>query len=331
MFQIGPINIQDPFVLDHNVAQNINETIRDLFIRELSIAAYKAERWQAIEFAQTKNLIDVLDDRIPEGFDESLALSGVPGMKLGEYQFVVELKAPSLSPQMLRSLESEGDLYTAWSKRMISFIYNAIEKVLMFDCEVIATNVSDIAVKSRKYDHAERSEKSLQRGMKRSRQAMEDGGEGEIGGKGEDEGGAKGECESEGTAMNVDQQETYDPKAELYSDAQFFIDMNSYIMCRIWAERKKIGNILKERGYGESIELEQTISERLYYDNHYDGKSPIMEMRIILKSMILNNRAEILVDVSGPPGQSEYHCVYHYLKKFVLKMVDKFFVPGTDK
>jgi hypothetical protein len=45
-----------------------------------------------------------------------------------------------------------------------------------------------------------------------------------------------------------------------------------------------------------------------------------MEMRIIMKSVILNNRAEIMVDVSGPPGQGEFHCVYHYLKKFVIKM-----------
>lgn len=355
--KIGPINIQDPFVLDHNVTQNMNETIRDLFIRELSIAAYKAERWQALEFAQTKNLIDVLDEKIPDGFDPSLVMSSVPGMRLGEYQFVVELKAPSLSPQMLRSLEAEGDLYTAWCKRMIGFVYNMIEKILMFDCEIIATNVSDIAVKSRKYDHAERSEQSLRRGMKRSRESMEDDGQGQEEGQGEgegnegqekgedqvEEGQGKSENQGEGESKGEDESgsqdnsgaaaadvDMYDPRAELYSDAQFFIDMNSYIMCRMWAERKKIGNILKERGFGESLELEQSISERLYYDNHYEGKKPILEMRIILKSMILNNRAEILVDVSGPPGQSEFHCVYHYIKKYILKMVDKFFAPETD-
>ena len=89
--------------------------------------------------------------------------------------------------------------------------------------------------------------------------------------------------------------------------------------------------MLKERGFTESIELEQSISERLYYDNHYEKKPSIMEMRIIMKSVILNNRAEIMVDVSGPPGQGEFHCVYHYLKKFVIKMADKFFdkeIPG---
>jgi uncharacterized membrane protein YdfJ with MMPL/SSD domain len=69
--------------------------------------------------------LDVLDDRIPEGFDEELALASIPGMKLGEYQFVVELKSPTLSPQLLRTLEAEGDLYKAWSKKMIHFIYDA--------------------------------------------------------------------------------------------------------------------------------------------------------------------------------------------------------------
>jgi hypothetical protein len=42
----------------------------------------------------------------------SLALASIPGMKLGEYQFVVELKSPTLSPQLLRTLEAEGDLYS---------------------------------------------------------------------------------------------------------------------------------------------------------------------------------------------------------------------------
>jgi hypothetical protein len=55
-------------------------------------------------------------------------------------------------------------------------------------------------------------------------------------------------------------------------------------MCRVWAERKKLGNMLKERGFTESIELEQSISERLYYDNHYEKKPSIMEMRIIKSS-----------------------------------------------
>jgi hypothetical protein len=56
-------------------------------------------------------------------------------MKLGEYQFVVELKSPTLSPQLLRTLEAEGDLYKAWSKKMIHFIYDVIERIIMFDSE----------------------------------------------------------------------------------------------------------------------------------------------------------------------------------------------------
>lgn len=305
--KLAPINIQDPFVLDHNVAQNLNETIRDLMIKEFSIAAYKAERWQAIEFAQTKSLIDVLDDRVPEGFDEDLALACIPGMKLGEYQFVVELKSPSLSPSLLRQLEAEGDMYLAWSKKMLKFMYDVIERIMMFDCDVISTNMPDPITQSRKYDHKARSEISLKRSMVKPRVEPT-----------EEVEGVKQEEESA-------EPELIDPKKELYQDADFYIDMNTYIMCRVWAERKKLGNMLKERGFSESLELEQSISERLYYDNHYENKAPIMEMRVILKSVILKNRAEILVDVSGPPGQGEFHCVYHYLKKFVIKMADKYF------
>ncbi|CAC5404302.1 MTPAP [Mytilus coruscus] len=304
--KLAPINIQDPFVLDHNVTQNMNETIRELMIKEFNIAAYKAERWQAIEFAQTKSLIDVLDDRVPEGFDETLALSSIPGIKLGEYQYLVELKAPALSPQLLRTLEAEGNMYLAWCKKMMGFLYTVIEKIMMFNCETISTNLPEICIKSRKYDHSAMSQESLKRGLKRPHSVVEESGDGE-------------------SSMKEDTPEEVDPRTKLYKNAEFYIDVNAYIMCRIWAERKKIGNMLKERGFTDSMELEQTISERLYYDNHYENKSPIMEMRIIMKSIILNNRAEIMVDVSGPPGQGEFHCVYHYLKKFTLKLADKFF------
>ncbi|CAG2210021.1 TUT1 [Mytilus edulis] len=306
--KLAPINIQDPFVLDHNVTQNMNETIRELMIKEFNIAAYKAERWQAIEFAQTKSLIDVLDDRVPEGFDETLALSSIPGIKLGEYQFLVELKAPALSPQLLRTLEAEGNMYLAWCKKMMGFLYTVIEKIMMFNCETVSTNMPDVCIKSRKYDHSAMSERSLKRGLKRPHSVVEEAGD-----------------EESSTKEETSEEVLEDPRTELYKNAEFYIDMNTYIMCRIWAERKKIGNMLKERGFTDSMELEQTISERLYYDNHYENKSPIMEMRIIMKSVILNNRAEIMVDVSGPPGQGEFHCVYHYLKKFTLKLAEKFF------
>ena len=329
------MNIQDPFVLDHNVAQNLNETIRDLMIKEFSIAAYKAERWQAIEFATTKCLLDILDDRIPEGFDEELALASIPGMKLGEYQFVVELKSPTLSPQLLRTLEAEGDLYKAWSKKMIHFIYDVIERIIMFDSEVISTNMPEPVKKSRKYNHKEKSDRSLRESLKTPIivDEEEENGEGEITVNVETSEDVEVK-EVKVTIPEVVEEEvdlTKDPRRELYLDADYYIDMNSFIMCRVWAERKKLGNMLKERGFTESIELEQSISERLYYDNHYEKKPSIMEMRIIMKSVILNNRAEIMVDVSGPPGQGEFHCVYHYLKKFVIKMADKFFdieIPG---
>jgi hypothetical protein len=81
-----------------------------------------------------------------------LALASIPGMKLGEYQFVVELKSPTLSPQLLRTLEAEGDLYKAWSKKMIHFIYDVIERIIMFDSEVISTNMPEPVKKSRKYN-----------------------------------------------------------------------------------------------------------------------------------------------------------------------------------
>ena len=39
MFQLKAMAIQDPFVQNHNIAQNVNIAARDLIITEISLAA----------------------------------------------------------------------------------------------------------------------------------------------------------------------------------------------------------------------------------------------------------------------------------------------------
>lgn len=47
------MNIQDPFVLNHNIAQNLNEKARDATIREFRIAAIKTSVWGNEGFSVT--------------------------------------------------------------------------------------------------------------------------------------------------------------------------------------------------------------------------------------------------------------------------------------
>jgi len=39
------MNIQDPFVLSHNITQNVNEKAREQIVREFRIAAIKTSVW----------------------------------------------------------------------------------------------------------------------------------------------------------------------------------------------------------------------------------------------------------------------------------------------
>jgi hypothetical protein len=42
--QIKAVAVQDPFVLCHNIAQNVNTFMRDLLVQELAAAAAKVNR-----------------------------------------------------------------------------------------------------------------------------------------------------------------------------------------------------------------------------------------------------------------------------------------------
>lgn len=65
--QIGAFNIQDPFVLDHNITLNINEKTRHLIMTEFRIAAAKVERWKMPDNQATKSLTDIFTEDVPEG------------------------------------------------------------------------------------------------------------------------------------------------------------------------------------------------------------------------------------------------------------------------
>ncbi|KAH3833034.1 hypothetical protein DPMN_106336 [Dreissena polymorpha] len=44
-FKTSAVNIQDPFVLNHNITQNVNEKSREVIVREFRIAAIKTSVW----------------------------------------------------------------------------------------------------------------------------------------------------------------------------------------------------------------------------------------------------------------------------------------------
>ena len=129
---------------------------------------------------------------------------------------------------------------------------------------------------------------------------------------------------SEAQVKEEEEIDTYDLPYD-YDDSDYYIDLDVSVWCRIWAERKRITAELKYRGFQDSLELEQTITERLFYDVFGPANSPLTEFRCVLRSVVTEKTASLIIDCTPRGQQKEFNAIYHYMKKFTEKMVSKFF------
>ncbi|OWF46345.1 speckle targeted PIP5K1A-regulated poly(A) polymerase-like [Mizuhopecten yessoensis] len=361
--KIGMFNMQDPFVLDHNITLNINEKMRQLIAMEFRVAAAKAAKWQLAEKAATKTILDLFTEDVPEGVKfTDLTCKTTSGIQLGEYQFTIELKMDSLDQSLLHTLRKTGNLQVAWCKKMCVFAYGILERVLMYDIEINKTNVTEPLPKSRYYDHKPKGRKrtnssdAVEAESKKTKTGTTEKPETSTAGQSAAEKDVEASTSLEagpasasasasvpgagtGTVCTPEagtgavpeaaqQEEPMDEGAaisESYEDADVYLDMDLKIFCRTWAERKKFLAAFKERGYSDSVELEQAVSERLYYDHFKTARFPIVEYNFIVKSIVNGSNAVLLFTAQGDKDQKEFYCVFHYIKKFLTKMADKHF------
>ncbi|XP_033733315.1 speckle targeted PIP5K1A-regulated poly(A) polymerase-like [Pecten maximus] len=346
--KIGMFNIQDPFVLDHNITFNINEKMRQLIAMEFRVAAAKAAKWNNPDNTGTRTILDLFTEEVPEGVEfTDLTSKTTSGIQLGEYQFTLELKMDNLDQGLLHTLRRTGNIQVAWCKKMCVFAYGILERVLMYDIEINKTNITDPLPKSRYYNHKAKGRKrsnssnSQDAESKKTKTAdtTQEPETSKDGESGEKENinvlpgpGVELETDSTqtvGTVTGAEGGQEAEPmeedKTESYEDADVYLDMDVKIFCRTWAERKKFMSAFKERGYTDSIELEQAVSERLYYDHFKTAKFPIVEYNFVIKSIVNGSNAVLLITANGDKDQKEFYCVFHYIKKFLTKMADKHF------
>lgn len=272
-----------------------------------------------------------------------LANVSTTGMKLGEYQFSIDLKMDNLDSGVLHQLRKTGNVQVAWCRQMCLFAHRVLERVLMFDVEINKSNLTAPLPKSRYYDHKKGTGKrpassgSGESENKKSKTGetstadqpgtsegagVESGSGGKSGSGGESGSGVESRS---GAGAEIEHME--DESSENASDenANVYVDMDIKIFCRIWAERKKFTAAFKERGYTDSVELEQAVSERLYYDHFGPARYPLVEYNTIVKSIITGSKATLLFEFQGDLKQKEFFCVYNYIKKFLTKLADKHF------
>ncbi|KAJ8307543.1 hypothetical protein KUTeg_015627 [Tegillarca granosa] len=270
--KVGVVNIQDPFVLNHNITLNVNDKMASKISQELKIAETKSKTWFDVKFAETKSITDIFNDIVPEGLNLDAVNKTVDasGLVLGKYQFLVPMKTQNMTPIKLRELEEEGDIYLGWCKRMVKFIYGLIERVLMFDCEIRTTNLpEEFHKKTRTYDHSKKV-KLATTGVKRGpdstdqvtnakkskteeNKVIEDKKPSANSENTEEQKNKNPQCqvdarkedsevpmETSGAEGKVPEGPVDPFNAEIdFSKNEIFLDMDVLVFLRIWAERKK--------------------------------------------------------------------------------------------
>ena len=152
--QTGPLNLQDPFVLNHNITGNVNEKIIKLFVKEVRIAEAKAKNWFNVDYTEVKSIMDILNTVIPEGVDTKYVTTNPKVSSLKPFEFAIDFDISKFGPHRLYELESAGGtVQKGWCLNMIRFCYNIIERVLMFDCDLRETNMEQTPPHSRTYSN----------------------------------------------------------------------------------------------------------------------------------------------------------------------------------
>ncbi|KAL4222247.1 Speckle targeted PIP5K1A-regulated poly(A) polymerase [Mactra antiquata] len=147
-FKSSAINIQDPFVLNHNITLNVNEKMREQIVREFRIAAIKTSVWGNEGFSMSNpsgggDLIHLLNNEIPdiilqedqEKHEQIMEKGRMPARKQGEFCFEIEMKPTQISPKLLKQLQKGGAFRLEWCKRTVTFIIRVLKEILLLTVE----------------------------------------------------------------------------------------------------------------------------------------------------------------------------------------------------
>ncbi|KAL3835818.1 hypothetical protein ACJMK2_021289 [Sinanodonta woodiana] len=163
-FKAGAVSIQDPFVLDHNVAQNVNEKTRKLIQREFHIAAAKSKSWSNDGFFldpdfEPSDLVYLLMPDLPEEIikedqeaqqkeQEQAAKKKLEPNSDGTFEFEIELKPGSLTSKFLQVLHAKPNWRVEWCHRVSAFITRILREILLLRVEELPEKVEETEEKS---------------------------------------------------------------------------------------------------------------------------------------------------------------------------------------
>ncbi|XP_067685867.1 speckle targeted PIP5K1A-regulated poly(A) polymerase-like [Haliotis asinina] len=301
-FKIGPVSIQDPFVLDHNIGGNVTEKIKQKISEEFQIAAKKCEKWFDREDGGDFGLVDLLSADVPAELAEELKrLQDLDEEKEDDHSFTVFLKVAQLPPEAFKNPQT-SDFRLNWCFRVCLFIQRVLETILMFETEVLAQTISG-DVPTEKMEVGSDTDNSTTTVNSSSL-------------KNSSEQPSGPPCE--GAAVRTGPNMVFPGSPQSPS---LHMELMCSSCCRTWSGRKTLRREVME-GELDGLELEREISEKIIES---DGFSPkyVVQFRCDIDTVVKPSKTAVILKLEPTDEGKEFSGFYPFFKTFIRRLVDK--------
>ncbi|XP_078385767.1 speckle targeted PIP5K1A-regulated poly(A) polymerase isoform X1 [Cetorhinus maximus] len=311
--RLGPINIQDPFELSHNVSGNINERTGQKFKRQLDEAfkycrslqyqrkSNKGKIWGLVRLFQPLSSTDCSPAHSP-------AVDYNPGKELSHVgnMLTIPFKLSCLSEQTRKKLHGSPDFREIWFNKVCHAVLYVMETVLKCSCSCNeGNNVQTEYVKISSFDGTRNKEEDSF-GLKRP-YPME-----EI---------------PETSSAKKARIETLQYQGE--------VTWHCAVWNRVWVGRRKMRRQLPYRtsesdantsAIINSLEIEEKVTEAIsQQEENGDKSSPLIMFKLSAFLVGGNEDTRTMIRVTPIQHTTLFLEFFHFLESFVPKMTEKCF------
>ncbi|XP_042199286.1 speckle targeted PIP5K1A-regulated poly(A) polymerase isoform X2 [Callorhinchus milii] len=316
--KFGPINIQDPFELSHNVAGNINERSGQRFKRQSDEAfkycrslqfqrkSNKGKMWGIVRLFQPLSSADCSPASSP-AVDQGQGKEST----CSENVLTIPFKLSALSEQTRKSLHGSLDFREVWFDKVCHAVLYVMESVLKCSCFGQSGEGDDTAG-----------------GADRSLDAVDEK---------EDEGfeeeicsGSKRPCEAEELAG------TSAPKKPRLGGLRYQGEVRWHcsVWNKVWVGRRKMRRQLyrsPNKADAETsdnpgvLDLEEKVTDAMLRQEGNEAKpSPLFEVQLVVFLVGGNGDTRTVIRVTPLQQTALFPEFFHFLQLFVPKMTEKY-------
>ncbi|XP_066301005.1 speckle targeted PIP5K1A-regulated poly(A) polymerase-like [Branchiostoma lanceolatum] len=340
-FKIGPINIQDPFELSHNVAGNVNEKTAQRIAEEFNKAAeicakqnfgtkmsYLPESvpWGVAKLLKTaakskqqtkKQCLHQTPTGSPSPVSPEQRSPGVPSEKAPERDLVIpiQMKMSKLPPHFVTAFSNSDELRQAWCEKVEGFVGELFTHVLKMEerskiakAEDIQERLEEVSKTTETCVSLNEVEQSDIRGRKRAHSPVEQESNVKV---------KREEC-SEGTDLDLEGTEVNERQGHSHI-SEGHLKVTYVTKHRVWVGRRKVRrNLAKDAIPG--LSLEEQVTNQIVEEDPAGGTEMVFQVHYGRKYEV--NSTALDLRFSPGKGGREFWDLFHFLELFLVKMVD---------